>query len=95
MKNVGEKITRLSKKFDLNYELKFLVYREEYQYLYGEDLTLDDTIIVQGDILEAINLAVSKEDYILLMRFLISNFMHDDGCDQFFIYDYNQIKNMF
>ena len=79
----------LSNDFNVLIKVELINFENEYLFVYGEDVGIDCSIKLTGEI-SPIVIEVDRTDYFLLMKTIFNNFAHDDFCDSFFLYDYEK-----
>lgn len=81
--------SEMTKKFDYNVKISLAGFVDEYKYLYGGDIRIDTTIILQNYI-SPIIFRMSNWDYNLVMKCIFHNVTYDDGCDRFLVHNWAQ-----
>ena len=77
----------MSKLFHLNLEVEMPLFANEYFYVFGKKLVIDKTMKIKC-YLSPIVIMLTNFDYNLIMKILFHNITFDDGCDRFYIHNF-------
>jgi vacuolar protein sorting-associated protein 13A/C len=85
----GEKVDEMTKYFNYNVNINMAGFTNEYKFLYGDDIAIDNTMFMYNYV-SPIIFRMSNSDYNLVMKCLFHNITYDDGCDRFMIHDWER-----
>ena len=77
----------MCKPFNFYMDIESPIFVNEYNFLYGNQITLDKTMKIRC-YLTPLVILMTNDDYNLIMKILFHNIIYDDCCDRFLIHNF-------